>query len=331
MINNIKFIAIAGDSGGHIFPAIKFINELSNIKDPNCILFITNETGIKFIDNINNKDINVCVIKSKNKIKIILKIIVYLTPIFLKNKKIKLIGFGSFITTPVLFLSKLFNIFLKNNKIFIHEQNYIFGLANKINCKIADKIFTSFPSKSLKKKEIYVGNFFYDLKKDIKKLDHNMINILLLGGSGGSVELNEILISKLKKLNKESLANLNLHLQIAPSHLETYKDKYSRLIKNSKFFSFDNAIDFSSYDLIISRSGSGSLNDILFFNSSVFFVPHLHSRDNHQFLNLNFFKRYIHLLENLNIPKNKITKNPYYFCPLINPYSINKIICYITR
>ena len=41
MINKINYVAIAGDSGGHIFPAIKYINELSQInKDLEFIVYV---------------------------------------------------------------------------------------------------------------------------------------------------------------------------------------------------------------------------------------------------------------------------------------------------
>ena len=43
---------IAGSSGGHILPAIKYINNLSLIKDSNKILFITNEIGKKYFEKI---------------------------------------------------------------------------------------------------------------------------------------------------------------------------------------------------------------------------------------------------------------------------------------
>ena len=196
MKNKINYVAIAGDSGGHILPAIKYINELSQIKNPKNILFITNEVVFKFRDQINNKNVNLCIINSRNKFLFILNITKYLIPLFIRNRKLILIGFGSFITTPVLYISKFFNI-INSNKIYIHEQNYVLGLANKINYFIADKVFTSFPSKKLNKKEIFVGNFFNSLDKDIEELNHNYINILLLGGSGGSLELNNILLSKL--------------------------------------------------------------------------------------------------------------------------------------
>ena len=47
-MKKIKYIVIAGSSGGHILPALAYINNLSFIKDPNNILFITNEIGKKY-------------------------------------------------------------------------------------------------------------------------------------------------------------------------------------------------------------------------------------------------------------------------------------------
>ena len=49
---------IAGSSGGHILPALAYINNLSLIKDPNNILFITNEIGKKYLGNIQSNKIN---------------------------------------------------------------------------------------------------------------------------------------------------------------------------------------------------------------------------------------------------------------------------------
>ena len=330
MINKINYVAIAGDSGGHIFPAIRYINELSQIKNPKNILFITNNVGSEYCDQINSKNVNLCIINSRNKFLFILNITKYLIPLFIRNRKLILIGFGGFITTPVLYISKFFNI-INSNKIYIHEQNYILGLANKINYFIADKVFTSFPSKKLNKKEIYVGNFFNSLDKDTEELNHNYINILLLGGSGGSLELNNILLSKLKNLDKELLNKVKLSVQIPINYFKKYQENYLKIIKNISFFKFNNNLDYTNYDLIISRSGSGSLNDILYCTDSVYFVPHLNSRDGHQSLNLDFYRKHSNFLDKLEILDLKKKTNPFYINSLINPFSINKIICYLTR
>ena len=67
-MKKIKFIIIAGSSAGHILPAIKYINNLSDIKAPNEILFITNEIGKNYIEKIKNDKINKLTVSSKNKL-----------------------------------------------------------------------------------------------------------------------------------------------------------------------------------------------------------------------------------------------------------------------
>ena len=49
MKNNIKHIVIAGSSGGHILPAIKYLNELSHYCNSEEIIFITNEIGQDYL------------------------------------------------------------------------------------------------------------------------------------------------------------------------------------------------------------------------------------------------------------------------------------------
>ena len=63
---------IAGSSGGHILPALKYLNNLSIVKEPNEILFITNEVGKNYLGRIKNGKINKLVINSKNKLSFIL-------------------------------------------------------------------------------------------------------------------------------------------------------------------------------------------------------------------------------------------------------------------
>ena len=68
---------------------------------------------------------------------------------------------------------------------------------------------------------------------------------------------------------------------------------------------FNENLNFKDFDLIISRSGSGSLHEILYFNNKVYFIPHLHSRDGHQSLNLRYFKENSYSLKDFEIPISK--------------------------
>ena len=325
---------IAGSSGGHILPALAYINNLSLIKDPNNILFITNEIGKKYIGKIESNKINKIILKSKNKFYFILNLLLKVSFVFLSNRRIILLGFGGFITTPVLIISKLFNIFfLTFNKIYIHEQNVIYGLANKINYFIAKNAFISFPKDNMRSKEIFVGNFFINRNKFREKLDHNFINVLLMGGSAGSLDLNNMMLKEITNFNKAYLKNIKFFIQIPESHIKVLKKKYSDLLdkNNYELFSFKDDLSPQEYDIILSRSGSGSLNEILYYTNNVYFTPHLISRDQHQKFNLDYFLSHDMSQKNFCIPNKKNLTSQFYFNPLINPHSINKIICYITR
>jgi UDP-N-acetylglucosamine--N-acetylmuramyl-(pentapeptide) pyrophosphoryl-undecaprenol N-acetylglucosamine transferase len=329
--NSIKHIVIAGSSGGHILPAIKYLNELSHHCNAEQIIFITNEVGADYLHLIQYEKKNVIQINSQNKTAFILKIIKEIWKILLFNKKITLLGFGGFITVPILFFAKITNIlFFKNHKINFHEQNYVYGLANRFNYFIAHRVFTSFPNNYLKSKEIFVGNFFTNLEKKYEKLDNKLINILLIGGSAGSLELNKFLSNELLKIDRTLIKNFKFYIQVPKKFLEEVSREYENLKLDIEFFTFNENLNFKDFDLIISRSGSGSLHEILYFNNKVYFIPHLHSRDGHQSLNLRYFKENSYSLKDFEIPiSKKISKE--YLNSLINPFSMQKILCYLTR
>ena len=331
MKNSIRHIVIAGSSGGHILPAIKYINELSHHCSSEQIIFITNEVGTDYLHLLDYEKKNVIQINSKNKILFIIKIIKKIWKILFFNKKITLLGFGGFISVPVLFFAKITNIlFFKNHKINFHEQNYVYGLANKFNYFIAHNVFTSFPNYYLKSKEIFVGNFFNNLEKKNENLDKKFINILLIGGSAGSLELNKFLSNKLLNIDSTMINNFKFYIQVPKNFLEEISREYENLKIDIKFFIFNENLNFKDFDLIISRSGSGSLHEILYYNNNVYYIPHLHSRDGHQTLNLNYFKENGYSLKEFEIPLFKeISKE--FFNSLINPFSMQKILCYLTR
>ena len=331
MKNSIKHIVIAGSSGGHILPAIKYLNELSHHSSSEQIIFITNEVGADYLHLIEYEKKNVIQINSQNKTAFILKIIKEIWKILLFNKKITLLGFGGFITVPVLFFARITNIlFFKDHKINFHEQNYVYGLANRFNYFIAHRVFTSFPNNYLKSKEIFVGNFFTNLERKYEKLDNKLINILLIGGSAGSLELNKFLSNELLKIDRILINNFKFYIQVPKKFLEEVSREYENLKLDIEFFTFNENLNFKDFDLIISRSGSGSLHEILYFNNKVYFIPHLHSRDGHQSLNLRYFKENSYSLKDFEMPiSKKISKE--YLNSLINPFSMQKILCYLTR
>jgi UDP-N-acetylglucosamine:LPS N-acetylglucosamine transferase len=154
-----------------------------------------------------------------------------------------------------------------------------------------------------------------------------------MGGSAGSLDLNNMMLKEIKNLDRAYLKNIKFFIQIPEFQIKVLKKKYSELLdkNNCEFFSFKDDLNPQEYDIILSRSGSGSVNEILYYTNNVYFIPHLISRDQHQKFNLDYFLSHDMSLKNFYIPNKKNFTSQFYFNPLINPHSIKKIICYITR
>ena len=154
-----------------------------------------------------------------------------------------------------------------------------------------------------------------------------------MGGSAGSLELNNMMLKEIKNFNRTYYKYFKFFIQIPESHIKVLKKKYSDLLdkNNCEFFSFKDDLNPHEYDIILSRSGSGSINEILYYTNNVYFTPHLISRDQHQKFNLDYFLSHDMSQKNFYIPNKKKLTSQFYFNPLINPHSIKKIICYITR
>ena len=180
------------------------------------------------------------------------------------------------------------------------------------------------------KNEIYVGNFFKTIIPSSNDQKMRKIKVLLIGGSAGSVELNNKLIDYIKDIPLEERDSFEFNVQIPPSY-SSIKEQYKKVSKNTFFFSFINDLQFDNYDLIFSRCGSGSMFEILYFTNRVYFQPHLYSRDLHQKLNKKFFIDNLKLKDEIPNYKKLLVPSNFYFNQLINPFSIQKISSFIKK
>ena len=120
------------------------------------------------------------------------------------------------------------------------------------------------------------------------------------------------MIEEIKILNKNFLENIRFFIQIPTTYLKTLKKKYEDLFDKNifSFFSFKKNLNFREFDFILSRSGSGSINEILYYTNNAYFIPHLISRDQHQKFNLSYFLSHNMSLKNfLYQLKKKILVN----------------------
>ncbi|OQM34220.1 undecaprenyldiphospho-muramoylpentapeptide beta-N-acetylglucosaminyltransferase [bacterium endosymbiont of Pedicinus badii] len=296
MKKNKKILIVAGGSGGHIFPGITIAKYL-NSKGWE-VVWLGSDSGIESIiipkQNIKYFFFRILKINQKNfinKVKSICYFIASFFSCFFLVKKIKpkiVIGMGNYISVP-----GVFSAFIQNIPIFLQEQNIVIGRANFFLSYFAKKVFFGFPNHTYcNKKYKFIGN---PIRKNLlnfvnpkKKYFHRngRLKILVLGGSQGSKEVNEIFIKVARKLNKK----IDIWHQVGYKNFQEMKNQYSLFqIKNYKISKFikNIKIAYKWADLVICRSGGITVSEIACIGIAAIFIPFSH-KNQHQYWNAKY-------------------------------------------
>lgn len=174
---------------------------------------------------------------------------------------------GGYVSLPVCFAAKMLKI-----PIVAHESDYSFGLANKLILKVCNKMCVNFKNlEKQNKKIIYTGPIFsksYEKKScDYKNLniDKTKPTLLIVGGSLGSVKINENVFAILKDL----LTEFNI------IHI-TGKDN-NKIKSYNNYNAFEMCDDmvnlYNISDFVVSRSGAGVTAECCFKNLPMLLIP----------------------------------------------------------
>ncbi len=293
----MKIIIASGGTGGHLFPAIRLAEE---------IVLRHKEIKILFVTSCRKEDINVLKKKdiafktlplvglgNKNLLNFIIRFIIGAIKslfLILYFRPRVVIGFGGFISGPVMLFSSLFRI-----KTIIHEQNVYPGKTNKILSRFVNKIAVSFPQtlkylKGFEGKIIVSGN---PLRKGLKrdKTIGSKITVLAMGGSQGAHTLNKIVpeaMGLIENSKKDLLEVIHISGYKEESNvIASYKDKG---VKN-RVFSFRDDIHnlYNKSDFVIARSGATTVAELLYLAKPAVLIPYPYS-GGHQRLNANLLK-----------------------------------------
>lgn len=293
-----NIIIAASGTGGHIYPGISLAQEFHD-KGYNPIFFISNnKTSEKIIKNSKCDYISFDLsgtpkIFSFKFIKFLFKIqLSFLKALkyIIKIKPVAIVGMGGYLSVPAV----LAGCFLRK-KTFIHEQNTIPGKANRFLSIFADIVFISFESsaKYFKRKNIFLSG--YPLRKDIFNVSKNeacqklnisedIFTILIFGGSLGALKLNQIVSDALKELKeKENIQVLHI---TGSENYEEIREK-TKDLKNYHVFDYmhDMASAYAASDIVISRSGAGTVFELSALQKPAILIPYPYAADNHQYEN----------------------------------------------
>ena len=291
----MKALILAGGTGGHVYPALSVAKELRRNQ------FSISWIGKKgSLENKFSKDetfdficLDTKAFKGKNiygKVIALLYLAINFVKCFLIIRKIKpdiVFSTGGYVS-----LAPALATFILSIPLFIHEQNSIPGLVNKILNRISKLTFEAFPGSFAESSKIHtVGN---PVRSEIiKKPRTGLINkekfsILVLGGSQGSKQLNEILESSFK--DKVIPSNWHIIHQVGNLDKSQIEAVYSKKNCSYEVISYIENMGkaYHDSDLVIARSGAMTISEICCSSKPSILFPLPWAADNHQYFNAKF-------------------------------------------
>lgn len=299
-----KFAIMAGGTGGHVLPGIAVAKEL--IKQGHQIFWIGTPTGIEAklvpAEAFDFHAIDIKSLRGKGLFRklgmpfLLCKSILQARKILLALKPDGVISMGGFVAGPGGLAAWLLGIDL-----FVHEQNAIAGLTNRVLAKFAKKVFIAFPNTQKltvsPHKIIQTGN---PVRTEIMAIaapgmrtigSHPRLRLLVLGGSLGAKAINAIVPKALALLPQDKKPEV-WH-QSGAAHLEETKQYYldNKIEANLVSYIDNMAKAYQFADIVVCRSGALTVSELAAAGIASILIPFPHAVDDHQTANAQFLTK----------------------------------------
>ena len=291
----VKHVLIAaGGTGGHVYPALAVADYLreKNVK----VTWVGTEKGLEHriipAAGIPLEIISISGLRGKGLLNLFfvpLKLVLAIAQVikvFIKVKPDAVLGMGGFVSGPCGLAA-----FILRKPLYLHEQNAIPGLTNKVLRHLATTTMQAFPNSFKNNNIITMGNPIRKNISDLTKPEERMakrddnIRLLIIGGSLGAQALNENVPQALSELSNELQANV-WH-QTGKNKLDATVKKYKSLNVEAKVTEFieNMAEAYEWADLVICRAGALTISELANAGIAAILVPYPHAVDDHQTAN----------------------------------------------
>lgn len=302
----MKVVIAGGGTGGHLFPALA-VAEVLQERGDEVVIFISE----KEIDALATRDrdefkfeklpsIGMPKFHSPAILGFLKRFAESLSPcrsLYRKFKPDAVLGMGGFTSTAPILAGKMAGI-----PTFLHESNAIPGKANRLNAKMAKKVFLGFEECAAHfggaSCEVTGTPIRKTLATPLPKeealaalnLQPGLKTLLVMGGSQGARGINQALIKVLPLFGQMGLQIIHLTGLDAEQVMVA---NYRREGLPAYVSAFCNRMEaaYSAADLAISRSGAASLSELSLFGLPSILIPYPHAAENHQALNAAIFER----------------------------------------
>ncbi len=297
----MRVVIATGGTGGHIYPALSLVDSLkSNGLDE--VLFIGSVSrmeakeiplkGYRFIG-LDVIGTNGGIINKFKSIYLMLKARNRCMQILKDFKPDIVIGFGNYISVPVIMAAKALRI-----KTMIHEQNSVAGKANRFLAKHVDGVVGSYEENLKDFKNCHVrilGNprasEAYKVKKDaslLKQFDFKEILplVVIVMGSLGSSSVSKVLMEYAVLFNSTAYQVL---IVTGDKHYDDFKINENAYLKKVKYI--DGLSIMALADLLVIRSGATTCAEVCALGKASISIPSPYVPNNHQMINAETLKR----------------------------------------
>ena len=282
--NNL-LIAASG-TGGHIFPALTIAEEINDYWEITW-LGIKSRCEVDLVPKKYSLFLLDFETPSKKNIFLLLQ---YLRIIFASFKVLRIINqrkisliftTGGYISAPTIIAAKI-----SNTPIIIHESNLEPGLVTKYFGRLCNYVLIGFrdTDKYLRKcRTSYTGTplrqqFYISNKLPDWVPNNEEPLILIMGGSQGAKGINQMLYYSLDFLLEKNIRIVHL---VGNNENIDLNIKRNKNYVRRKFISNIAAL-MQNCNLVISRSGAGAINELMYTQKPSILIPFPNSKNNHQ-------------------------------------------------
>ena len=297
----MRLIVAGGGTGGHLFPGIAVAEEFLARDAANEVLFVGSERGIeaRTIPRLGYRLelIEATGIRGKGSLAKLQGAFRMLygyaqsRKILRRFKPDLVLGVGGYASLPMVLAANGMGIHR-----YIHEQNALPGMSNKVLSKVANRVFISLEESARffpKNSTLLTGN---PLRKQILESlgvgcqgqgardQDETFNLFIFGGSQGARALNNALPQAVAQLSDTERGVLRVVHQTGEADLQQVQAAYQSIgfTADVRPFIDDMASEYRRADLIVCRAGATTIAEVTALGKACLFVPFPHATDDHQ-------------------------------------------------
>lgn len=288
-----RLVIAGGGTGGHLYPGVAVAEYVKQFGVDSFFIVskrglerkVLTDLGYPFYEQSETPLNGVSAFRKVKSVFMLMKEVARCHRLLKKDDKLLLTG--GFVSAAAALVGSM-----KGIEMYLHEQNSVMGMTNRKFAGSCEKVFLSFPdTKKAVGKTTVTGNPVRAMFKNIPMKEEAGKNILILGGSQGSRFINTQVAEAAKSLLE---AGFTIRHQAGGKLLGETMEKYNglgitpdeRLQVTGYIDDVAEALEWA--DVVIARSGSGTVFEVMNAKRAAIYIPFALSADEHQLYNAKF-------------------------------------------